>query len=352
MMEPVKVSKSVVVDLIRELFDKPAEKDVEAPRPRGMKVQPISANPVVDPMAAVSDPDNKKFLPQNKAEFQVAMGHIDLPEEKFDDLYKKINQTIKDLRKESETSSISTKTMKKDKENKKMANQRRDTQAEAFVRMQVRKILKENGIGSVPIGKSLPRGTNVTTGDTTLQNLQSVLGVKSLQSVIDFMAKLDNKIHRMSTFANAFPSKYNEIHLANELEARDAINDEVVKNHISKETISFEKKYKMNQAFLRKKIESDWMNYLNNKDRIAGYSSGKNIFSGISEYLNGLSEDELGLISDDITDYFILFSQLMEESIEGEIQNLKSGDFDVLTNDMKSAVATVLAANPGDLGLA
>lgn len=339
-MEPVKVSKSVIVDLIRELFDKPAEKDIEAPRPRGMKVQPISVNPVVDPMASITDPDNKKFAPQNKAEFQVAMGHIDLPEEKFDDLYKKINQTIKDLRKESETSSINTKTMKKDKENKKMANQRRDTQAEAFVRMQVRNILRE-AIGDVPIGKTPSRGTNVSTGDTTLQKMQPVLGVKSLQSVIDFNARLDNKLARMITYAENFPSLYDKFHLENELEARDEILNGDVESCISQAYVNSPRKDKF---FIPKKIQKDWAQFAMSAKKGRGVGPN-NIFSSLSE--NDFSKEELDHVTDQILNYLLKFSDLMGASIESQGQDLTN-----LMKSTKSSVGSTINAKPGDLGLA
>lgn len=244
-MEPVKVSKSVIVDLIRELFDKPAEKDIEAPRPRGIKVQPISANPVVDPMASITDPDNKKFAPQNKAEFQVAMGHIDLPEEKFDDLYKKINQTIKDLRKESETSSINTKTMKKDKENKKMANSRRDTQAEAFVRMQIRNILRETRGDNVKMpgqaryGRNVSRSYNPPIDNEGMSGdkIAKAAGFKSQQSSRDFMGNMDNKLK----FGYSVDLKtFNKIAKDAELQSvKNVVTDEFLKKYFNTEYFKY-----------------------------------------------------------------------------------------------------------------
>jgi hypothetical protein len=134
-MRKVTVTENAIRELIRGAFDG-----------RGMRLlekladpQPIKVNDVVDPSAAVTDPDNEDFRPTTPAEFQVAVKTLveELPSDKIADTYEKL---VKALNQPED----------KDKKMKK------DTKAEAFVRSLVRRTINESLEDEMPLPK-VPR---------------------------------------------------------------------------------------------------------------------------------------------------------------------------------------------------
>lgn len=94
------------------------------------KLTPVNPNPVVDPSAAVTNPQNANFRPSSVAEFQVGLNsHLeDLPVEKLRSSYEEIVGVLEKK--------------KSKKDNDKMKNKKMSV-AEAAIRKHVRKIIAE-----------------------------------------------------------------------------------------------------------------------------------------------------------------------------------------------------------------
>ena len=94
------------------------------------KLTPVDPNPVVDPSAAVTNPQNKNFNPGSVAEFQVGLNsHLeDLPVEKLRSSYEEI---------------VGVLTKKKSSKGDKKMRSRKMTVAEAIIRKHIRKIISE-----------------------------------------------------------------------------------------------------------------------------------------------------------------------------------------------------------------
>jgi hypothetical protein len=97
---------------------------------------PVRVNDVVDPSASLTDPENKRYVPNSREEFNVAMSAIskDMPEEKYSDLYKKIKNIISDFSEDENISSLKTRGETKVKN-------RKDTKVESIIRRQVRNMI-------------------------------------------------------------------------------------------------------------------------------------------------------------------------------------------------------------------
>lgn len=94
------------------------------------KLTPVEPNPVVDPSAAVTNPQNVNFRPDSVAEFQVALNsHLeDLPVKKLRSSYEEI---------------VGVLTKKKSKKEDGKMKSKKMTVAEAAIRHHIRKIISE-----------------------------------------------------------------------------------------------------------------------------------------------------------------------------------------------------------------
>lgn len=111
----------------------------------------VKVNPVVDPSAAVTNPDNADYKPDSKVEFQVAVKTMidDLPDEKLPDIYASFKQAL-----EVQEDEKGKKQM--DKSNKKV---------EETIRLAIRKMLSE---AELPPVKKIPYGVSgIARGPST-----------------------------------------------------------------------------------------------------------------------------------------------------------------------------------------
>lgn len=151
----VVVTEKAVREYINELMS-----DVGWGAERTMASSPVAISPVVDPMAAVTDPSNDRFRPQNRAELKPALSAmIDKVSDDYAiDIFDAMKDVIEDKEKEEEEEM---------KENK----------AESVVRAAVRKILGEAGYDpndpNMPPVKKIPYGVH---GAEYMRNLEKRKG--------------------------------------------------------------------------------------------------------------------------------------------------------------------------------
>lgn len=159
-MKTVKITKSAIKELIKELFDQDI---ANKPGENKKDIDPVNVNDIVDPSASLTNPDNKRYVPNNAAEFQVAINALssDLPDEKFADLYKRVKGAMVDLEKE-ENSSLMT------RGEKKVKSRNKDTKTEAIVRANVRRMLRETGLTQ---GRPMKSGGR-SKGDSSERELE------------------------------------------------------------------------------------------------------------------------------------------------------------------------------------
>ncbi len=127
-MSKVVITQDVLSKLVREVLD--GKEDTNE--------GPANVNPIVDPSAAVTEPINPSFTPQNRTEMGVALKDLvkAIPNDKIPALYKNIKDVVEDV---PELTDEQEKAMKK--QNDKTI---KSTQAvETFVRDMVRTALKE-----------------------------------------------------------------------------------------------------------------------------------------------------------------------------------------------------------------
>jgi len=100
---------------------------------------PASVSAVVDPSAAITDPENPNFKPSNRKELQIALSSIvdGIPDDLAGDTFDVVNDAIK-----------------KEKEDKDMKN---DKKVEETVRLAIRKMLRE---ADLPPVKKIPMGVH------------------------------------------------------------------------------------------------------------------------------------------------------------------------------------------------
>ena len=100
---------------------------------------PASVSAVVDPSAAITDPENPNFKPSNRKELQIALSSIvdEIPDDLASDTFDVVNDAIK-----------------KEKEDKDMKN---DKKVEEAVRLAIRKMLRE---AELPPVKKIPMGVH------------------------------------------------------------------------------------------------------------------------------------------------------------------------------------------------
>ena len=124
-METVVVSEKALREFIKDALDSNHLGDLTTP-----ETPPVNVNPVVDKIAAETDPTNLKFVPQDRIEFNVAVNDMikDVPVEKIPGIYK-----------------IITKAVDSDKKGKNMKNVQQDDSAkvEEAIRKEVRRMLSE-----------------------------------------------------------------------------------------------------------------------------------------------------------------------------------------------------------------
>jgi hypothetical protein len=130
-MQRIIVTEDAVRDLVREALNN-KQFGVAIFQETFEVGSPVKVNDVVDPSASVTDPGNEDFRPDTPAEFQVAVKSLidDLPSDKISDTYEKLVKALHDEEKGEK--------MKK------------DTKAEAIVRANVRKIIKESFLNEMP----------------------------------------------------------------------------------------------------------------------------------------------------------------------------------------------------------
>ena len=123
----------------------------------------VNVNPVVDPSASLTNPDNLNYKPNSKQEFQVTISSMieDVPDEKIPDIY----DSLKDA--------LDAKQNEEGKEQMEKSNKK----VEEAIRLAVRKILSEAPpVRKFPFGHSaFPKGPNspqVVSLRNTLDNMQ------------------------------------------------------------------------------------------------------------------------------------------------------------------------------------
>ncbi len=131
-MAQVTVSEEAIRELVREALGGAHLEDLTLPEE---PPAPIEPNPVVDPMAAVTDPINPHFVPQTKPEFDVAVRNLvkDVPVDRVPDVYRALEAII-DQENSPEDAEMT-------KEDEKAAETKE--QVEEAIRAEVRKVLSE-----------------------------------------------------------------------------------------------------------------------------------------------------------------------------------------------------------------
>lgn len=143
------------------------------------KLTPVDPNPVVDPSAGVTNPQNINFRPGSVAEFQVGLNsHLeDLPVEKLRSSYEEI---------------VGILAKKKSKKEDKKMRSKKMTVAEATIRRHIRKIIAE-ARGDAPDHRSKE---NIKRAQDTLRRFGTegdYEGITSADTVagVDAMSKLN-----------------------------------------------------------------------------------------------------------------------------------------------------------------
>jgi len=143
------------------------------------RLTPVDPNPVVDPSAAITNPQNSNFHPGSVAEFQVGLNsHLeDLPVQKLRSSYEEIVGILKKS--------------KSKKDNSKMKNKKKSV-VESLIRKHIRKIISE-ARGEAPDHRSK---ANIKRAQDTLRKFGSeddYEGISSADTVagVDAMAKLN-----------------------------------------------------------------------------------------------------------------------------------------------------------------
>lgn len=163
----VRVSKKAIKELINEAFDTTIPLDDEA--------DIIDVNPVVDPIASETDPENEKFVPQNAQELDIAVRSLVSTIGDYDaaEAYQAIKSALSTLEKDD--------------------GRDMDTKLEEMLRKQVRAILKEE-TPVVPQGAAGGGEDDVKLKDIAAQLGMSPSGAKQLidksRLQFDFLAKM------------------------------------------------------------------------------------------------------------------------------------------------------------------
>lgn len=129
---------------------------------RTMSSSPVDVSPVVDPLAAVTDPSNDKFKPRNRVELKPALSAM--LDQISDDCAADIFDAMKDVIEDKDKNKEKEEEMKKDK-------------TESVVRAAVRKMLSEAGYDpndpKMPPVKKIPYGVH---GAEYMRNLEKRKG--------------------------------------------------------------------------------------------------------------------------------------------------------------------------------
>lgn len=170
-MSDTRIHKSTLKSLISELLDSQYDFDVQ---------DAVNVNPVVDPSAAVTDPMNPKFVPQDASEFGVAINSLvkSLPVESIPKVYK----TLKDV--------LKSKEIDVNDRDDKMTQSKNNKTVEESIRAAVRKILIEmnpnlnvkNENDDEDNAPKPKRGRTKAYKDTALGGVSSV-GGKSFEEI-------------------------------------------------------------------------------------------------------------------------------------------------------------------------
>jgi len=138
MSTQVIVSEEAIRELVREvLANKSLGSVLVSEHESDEEMMPVvNVSNVVDPSAALTDPDNPNYKPNNSVELQVAVKALsdDLPTEKVPEVYDTLVGAIK-VSKEKEDSKVE----------EKMKNKNVDTKTESAIRLAIRKHLQEAG---------------------------------------------------------------------------------------------------------------------------------------------------------------------------------------------------------------
>ena len=144
--QQVIITKNVVREMIKRLLEGTPGGDVFEPSEEGSNV---SAG--VDPSAAVTNPGDDKFRPQNKTELGVAITNItkDLPDDKANNIFQSVKSAIETQEKEDQknTGSVSKITSSPSSsagdKNMSKKNESVRLKAEYALRKEIRKALRE-----------------------------------------------------------------------------------------------------------------------------------------------------------------------------------------------------------------
>lgn len=119
------VTKDAIREYIKEMITTPG---VGWQTTGDLSTAPVGVSAIVDPSAALTNPDNPKFVPQNRKELQPAVSALidDISDDDAANFYDKLKDSIEDLRNEDEDM------IKKNK-------------VEEVVRKTIRKMLSEMG---------------------------------------------------------------------------------------------------------------------------------------------------------------------------------------------------------------
>ena len=125
-MSKITVSERAVRELVREMFSGDWE--------RAQNVAPVNVSNVVDPSAALTDPGNPNYVPDNKVELRPALDALiaGLPDDGVGNFYRDFVGALE-----------------KKKDNREEKKMKRDTKVESIVRFHVRRMLKEAVPGKI-----------------------------------------------------------------------------------------------------------------------------------------------------------------------------------------------------------
>lgn len=132
------VTKDAIRQYIREMFESPG---IGWQSTGSTSTFPVGISPIVDPSAAVTDPGNPNFKPQNRKELQTAISTMidDISDDEASEFYDSLKHSVNDQKEEDE---------------KKM---KRQNTAESIIRNSIRKILAE---ADLPPVKKIPFGVH------------------------------------------------------------------------------------------------------------------------------------------------------------------------------------------------
>lgn len=176
-MKPTIITKDALRKIVREVLDSPS---LEAYVP---DVKATNVNPVVDPSAAITDPMNSTFKPQNRTELGVAMN--DLTKGMDDSEVPALYDAVKSALGDQEQSKEEDDKVKSPEETKPTTGTKSGTKAEGILRRLVRNAIREqyddyDAVVSGGPGDFLddPAPAPEVKDDITFEDLAKQMGLK------------------------------------------------------------------------------------------------------------------------------------------------------------------------------